>query len=268
MAISQHSDVFNAMINGPMKESSDGVATLEDVEVETFSLFCQFAYTMDYDYIQPVRSLDLSRKNEVVVDGDHSHDCEPISVPNEPLEVPNETFPVPDEPPVMISIDVGVPISKKKKLISRKEKFREHFELLSCYSGPTQSLRVPRVAPDFSNDKEASKSFRDVFFGYAKLYTFSVRYCIEDLTNLTLSKLHHTLKSIGIPDAEIMVDIVNLIDFVFEYTQDLDHRRDPLREMLTLYVATQIDTAHRSAEFHSLLERGGKFVSDLFSVLK
>jgi hypothetical protein len=46
--IAKQSKALDILINGPMGEASEGKATFEDIEEDTFIRFCQFAYTGDY----------------------------------------------------------------------------------------------------------------------------------------------------------------------------------------------------------------------------
>ncbi|PVH70363.1 hypothetical protein DL98DRAFT_437174, partial [Cadophora sp. DSE1049] len=40
------------MMNGSIREAIDGVATLEDIDKQTFMRFCEFAYFRDYTLAQ------------------------------------------------------------------------------------------------------------------------------------------------------------------------------------------------------------------------
>ena len=61
--------------NGAMKESRSGVAVIEDVDIEVFAAFCEFAYAWTYDstlvkYIIQKSNLD----KEVVASADDDDD--------------------------------------------------------------------------------------------------------------------------------------------------------------------------------------------------
>lgn len=43
-----HSAPLAALMNGLMPEATDGIATLEDIDEQTFVRFCEYAYMGDY----------------------------------------------------------------------------------------------------------------------------------------------------------------------------------------------------------------------------
>ena len=49
MTISRLSRILSTLVNDSMTETQTRLATLDDVQEDTFNLFCQFAYTEDYE---------------------------------------------------------------------------------------------------------------------------------------------------------------------------------------------------------------------------
>jgi hypothetical protein len=62
--IAKQLKALDVLINGSMKEASDGRAIFKDIQEDTFIRFCQFAYTGDYttpDFTH-IPSIELSYK--------------------------------------------------------------------------------------------------------------------------------------------------------------------------------------------------------------
>ncbi|TVY13941.1 hypothetical protein LARI1_G007588 [Lachnellula arida] len=89
--IAKQSKALDVLLNGSMGEASEGKATFEDVEEDTFTRFCQFAYTGDYtapDFthiptseLPNISPLVATSYEASTTDHDDSRSAEPEPVP-------------------------------------------------------------------------------------------------------------------------------------------------------------------------------------------
>lgn len=64
-------------------------------------------------------------------------------------------------------------------------------------------------------------------------------------------------------------DIVRLARYVYDHIPDRSQEGTvhELRHLVVEYIASEVDVVGRHAEFHALLEEGGEFVMDFWSVV-
>lgn len=94
---------------------------------------------------------------------------------------------------------------------------------------------------------------------------FAEKWGIRPLKALVLHKLHVTLCEYKPYEARYS-DIIELIRYTYEYTP-CRKRTDPLRELVTQYVAHEQTQIAGSEPCLSLVEDGGPFARDLLSMV-
>jgi len=71
--VADHSAPLAVLINGPMCEAKDGIATLDDIDEQTFVRFCEYAYMGDYTSAQneivPLTPDVVSKTSPLIVAG-------------------------------------------------------------------------------------------------------------------------------------------------------------------------------------------------------
>lgn len=266
-AIAATSLQLDALINGGMEESEKRCAKIEDVRVDDFVRFCEYAYRGDYtvpswEEVLLESSSSTSKKHESnggTFDLDHAA----FSSIKRKKKGKKECV-ISERPPV----DVVVP-SPEASIISRtalRSKFDTQNFLID--SGPKSLILqhfepVPNSAPD--------QNFTPVLLAHARLYCFAHVRFIASLRALTLDKLHKTLLTFKLY-SERIGDIVELARYTYSnpYLPDRkdDGTLDDLRKLVVDYIVCEIDTIGKHPEFVKYLEEGGEFVGDLWRLAR
>lgn len=111
--------------------------------------------------------------------------------------------------------------------------------------------------------------YETTLLAHAKLYTMANCFLLVELKNLALQQLQICLMSLDnpSPDSPIVSNITTLIQYVYANTVRLKKKEEPMRKLVTTYVACQI-TALRGNEFMKLLIEGGDIVEDVVTKLR
>lgn len=106
-----------------------------------------------------------------------------------------------------------------------------------------------------------SQDFTPIFLAHAELYVFADKYGINTLKQTVLHKLHKTLAIYTINPTDIRA-IIELIRYTFseDNTLDQDNYVEDLRELVIAYIASEIKVIGKCEQFLLLLEEGGAFV--------
>lgn len=118
----------------------------------------------------------------------------------------------------------------------------------------TTSVFVPR------KNTEGCEDYSGVFLCHAKLYVLGDTYDIPTLRQLSLHRLHATLKDFTLYPSRLN-DIAALAKFVFENTTP----GDKIRDMITLYYACIIEDASKHDGLKSLVDDIPDFAFGLIS---
>jgi hypothetical protein len=279
------------MINGNFKGRESKTETLKDVDEDTFSRFCEFAYKGDY--CPPVFEFEedevIEAGSDVHVNGDINSDA--ISPPPEADPPMDEPAPYiyeeepPAAPPLAEDIDGwGFGSGKKKskkggksayfKQPSKRALFRQEF--LEREYSTTQSIDATIEACKPVRNKSHNENYLPVFLGHAKLYVFADKYDVQPLKLLALKKLYQTLV-IFTPYAQRVGDIVGLVKFTYENTVERAASSDEntgdeivieeLRDLVVGYVMYELEKVS-GEEFNHLIGEGGDFVVDFWRKVK
>lgn len=120
----------------------------------------------------------------------------------------------------------------------------------------------PTSASVFSPRKntEGCEDYTGVFLCHAKLYIMADTYDIPALKQLSLHRLHSTLKEFTLYPSR-MNDIVALAKYVFENTVP----EDKIRDMITLYYACIVEDARKQDGLKSLIDEIPDFAFGLIN---
>ncbi|KAI8710870.1 BTB domain-containing protein [Fusarium sp. LHS14.1] len=278
--------VFRALLDGPMKESRDGIVYLPEVEPEDFDQLLKFFYRDGYDEAErevilaepphqsaPVLVIDLTR----IEDDDY--------VPETPIE-----------PPCPHVIPARLPYSVSE--VSKQwEKWKpDHVDLEQYGSRPPPSPQYTRcqyscsrsilgcehknqylrmlpflsLATDLDKcsdkhwkpqkNRHPYESFRPVFFRHARLYILADMYDVQELRELAQYRLYHTLAEYSMY-IERISDLLALSHELYANTA----MGDPIRRMIVYYFLcfSHCPDLRDCAEYVEALRSNNDFAADL-----
>ncbi|KAI1489643.1 hypothetical protein F5X96DRAFT_599630 [Biscogniauxia mediterranea] len=136
----------------------------------------------------------------------------------------------------------------------------------------TPSTFIPNTGFPSSSRSITSRlwdSFKErtytVFLSHARVYVLADCYDIERLRILSVQKLHKSLASSLRPEPPDC--ITPLVKYCFENTVDKRDAKDPLRELVTGYMACKIDQLWKSDAFQDLVGSSGELSKALVGAL-
>ncbi|RFU33844.1 hypothetical protein B7463_g2468, partial [Scytalidium lignicola] len=269
--VAKQSKALDALINGSMAEASDGKAIFDDIEEDTFTRFCQFAYTGDYttpDFTH-IPTIDLPNISPPVA---ISYDASTMDREDDRFIEP-ELMPEPEPVPVPMPVPVGSlglestpKKAKKPKKPSKRSLLRQSL-LDQLYD--IETFRTNLAAQcEVRQNSDPTEDYTTVFLGHAQLYVFAEKWDITSLKTLALFKLHKTLTSFTLYEAR-RPDIVELLRYTFsnDHTPDLVDAVDDLRSLVMLYTTCEIENLIHCPEFLSLIREGGQLAQNLIQML-
>ena len=268
-AIAATSQQLDALINGGMGETATRCARIEDVKVDDFIRFCEYAYRGDYttppweDVLQePNPKSSNYEKNE---DGD-AWGILPSKKKKKGKKGCVETVPdVYEEPPA----DALPPEPPYEAPISRTPLRTQFNSRTYLDDGGLKAQILQQFEP--KPNTAVDQNFTPVLLAHARLYCFAHLRLIEPLRALTLDKLHKTLMNFKLFAARVG-DIIELARFAYS-NADLPDRRDDgtiddLRKLVVEFVVCEIDTIGKCDEFVKYMEDGGEFVGDFWRMAR
>jgi len=294
------SRALNALINGDMVEAKTGMIDWRDIDEETFLRFCEFAYVQDYTpprfsgctenreepEPEPGPELGLERPKleqlEQQVMDSWASNWAPTTVKRRKKDKYNGWEASDDT----------------RKDDSAKSRLRNILSD-SDYLPPSSNLSFHRQFETTSNTSP-HQDFAPVFLGHARLYVLADKYDVRELKNLVLHKLYNTLKEFTLYKSRI-ADVIELVQFVYDNTppsyqreagaasqseanphrpvntgggsssrQGANHEAkkvDGLRKLVTSLVVSKLEIVAETRVFLDLLQDGGEFVKDFWTVL-
>jgi hypothetical protein len=284
-AIAATSQQLGALIDGGMEESATRCAKIEDVKVDDFIRFCEYAYRGDYT--TPPWGEDLPEPSSTSSRDQQNGDDDTwgartykkkkkkgkmdslVSVPAIYEVVPEIDEPVPEayEEP---SVDLPVTIPSYEAVLISRTSLRTRFNdrtYLDDVSHKAQILYYFEPKPNTAVDQ----NFTPVLLAHARLYCFAHLRLIDPLRALTLYKLHKTLMKFKLFTRRVR-DIIELARFAYT-NPDLPDRKDDgtiddLRQLVVEYIVCEIDTIGKCDEYVKYMEEGGEFVGDFWRMVR
>ena len=262
---------MTVLINGNMNEANTRCAEIENVEVEDFIRFCEYAYRGDFT-VPTWKQDETWSANEKI----------PKALPKSaPLPLSSEWPPPPGcppgGPPRAEPLDDdwgtfgGTTKTKESKRFTKAVGLREAFEnRIYQFDAESPKTKIQRKFNAYANDT-SNQDFTPVFLAYARLYTFAHFRSIEPLKALTLQKLHSTLRVFKLYHNRVS-DVIKLAEYAYT-ADDLPSRGedgtiDSLRQLVVEYIACEIHTIGTCKEFVGFMEEGGEFMGDLWGIMK
>ena len=265
-AIAKQSHALDALINGKMAEASKGQTEFSDVLEDTFICFCQFAYTGDYEtptftyYPKLEESNALSFSTLLQL---------PLGVKETSISVLTPAEDVLEAPEWGITVlaEANEPSLLLKALYPSKGSIlRQQFNDRTYNIQTIEAARRARCG--IRENESLKEDYTPIFLGHARLYVFAEKWGIDSLKTLTLYKLHKTLTSFKIYEAQ-RGDVVKLVEFAYsnENTPDLDDGVDALKELVTYYVTCKLEILIGALKFLALLEQPRHFSCNLIRMM-
>ena len=274
------SEPLRALIsNGTRKESKDKIVVLDDIDVETFSLFAEYCYTGNYR-VDPKSKAAPQAASGI------------ISAPKQGAKFPFGS------PYCACPNDGG-----RKCMSCRREKSQTSLgpsttllfgqpycscpndPALTCVSCGKEVQRVDRT-PAAIDSSALWTTFKSGRFGalnldpdkprqrlyshllsdepsaavtqHAKLYVMADRYLLRPLKDLTLYKLHRDLLVYTIDSNNDAEEIAKLLRLSYDGTPEVSE----LRDLVVTFAAARAERLVKRDAFKSFLEDGGEAVVD------
>ncbi|KAG6361876.1 hypothetical protein INS49_010105 [Diaporthe citri] len=259
-AISRLSKPLGVLINGDMCEAKEKCVKWPDIDEKTFVRFAQWAYTETYVTEEPDILLGHSL----------------IESPNAPSMTPALPNRKTSEMPLYSLITANSTQYQKKQYCWNQvcgwpsdvpEMPHKIFDqairrVLIHEFLDTSGTTYPTSTSVFSARRniEGCEDYTGVFLCHAKLYVMADTYDIPSLKQLSLHRLHATLKEFTLYPSRFN-DIAALAKYVFENTVP----EDKIRDMITLYYACIVEDARKQDSLKSLIEEIPDFASGLIN---
>ncbi|KAH8726983.1 hypothetical protein GQ44DRAFT_791088 [Phaeosphaeriaceae sp. PMI808] len=258
------SNYFQTLVNGNILEAKTRSAEIKDIEPEDFARFVEYAYRNDYTV--PKWIYDESPEpdsNEVrYMLSSNSVDFDNVILGKEGGYVPPH-----------LRAKMKLTTAKKSRAFDENvsenstSDLRSGFKERSYMSGGNPRRGMLKGFSAKSNSA-AHQNFTPVLLAHARLYSFADMRLIHSLRNLTLHKLHRTLASFKLYEQRVG-DMVQLVRWAYDNGSNRAEsgELDDLRQLVVEYMACEVDTVGNHKEFKALLEEGGEFVSDFWSIV-
>jgi hypothetical protein len=253
---------------GNMREAEEKQTCVADVDEDTFVRFAEFIYGGDYNVAKPLVVLDDLAAEEDSSGKNNAQEVEAAVVEEsaaqpvvEIIDVIDGAAPTTDD--AWGDWGIWAPVKKKKKR-EIKTPVRDTLLPFADYYLPSVD-RILFLKLDDSNaeiDWDSMYDYTEALC-HIRLYVFAERYQVDALKDLVIRKLHHVLNNTVFHPSRIS-ELVDLIQFAYQNTPDLEAMKEPLRSLLTHYVAWKCESLVSVKEFQQLLLAGGPFVNDLF----
>lgn len=257
---SHHSIPLEAMMHGSMKEAKEGSATIGDVDEDTFSRFCEYAYTGDYtaaEHSALLHSIGAEQQGTMV------------AIEEEKVEE-QQTIDV----QMAVTNDYSSYTGKKKGKKRTNEQagyYQEVARYYDTFEAPKQVVAARQIPDPFKAFSDRSwprdstrlssscrpnegpcEDYSDVLLSHAKIYVFADKYDIPALRSLALHNLHETLVTFTLY-TESVPDIAILFRYVCENTPERDDCIDQLRALVIEYVACYVEKMTSNEVFEEVL---------------
>lgn len=223
------SQPFSDALTGEWREATDHRIDMTDWDSETVSRLVQFLYTGDYHYPAPA----------------------PVSPT--PLQPKLADEPVPertDEPSPLLNR----PLTPLEKCVA-----------VAMPPGIDDHVGDPPWLDEKTSP--AGLNFKETLLAHAKVYVIAHYKSIAALKALAQRRLStiilklHPLR----PDPHLTMNIVDLVIYVYAHTDSLSNSEEPLRKIVSQFVAFNFSTWYTHPEAAGLMGDGGDFVKDVLS---
>lgn len=222
-----HSQPFKEAASGVWKESNERKILLADWDAKTVGRLVQFLYTGDYKYPDP----------------------SPTDTTNLPVEKQELVPSLPEAPDDSKQGTLTTFLTCVESVIDE-----------NAHLPMTDSMWLERV--DMFNF-----DFEETFLAHARVYCLAHYKAIPALKALARARLARTLLKLHPlgSNPHLAINIVNLASYVYSNTDSLSNSEEPLRKVISHYVASNFAFWQTEPAAVELMCGGGDFVRDVLT---
>lgn len=224
--LAHQSKPFKDATNGEWKESTERKIQLSDWDAKTVGRLVQFLYTGDYDYPGP--SNDVQQRPGVE----------------------EQYFPQSPDEPVPYRTGTLTPLRE-------------------CIAHAMPERAHRRVTDDtwLNSVDITTLDFEDIFLAHAKVYALAQYKSIAALKALAQERLSRILLKLHPPGSNphLAKNIVSLATYVYDNTDSLVNSEEPLRKVISHFVALNFSTLQKNPAAVEMMCSGGDLVKDVLA---
>ena len=241
-----------------MKEKKQGHAVLKDMTAPTFDRFLEWA-TKGF-YTPPSPAVDSQKEDESTCPGP-SQETDAKGAATEEEDSDEESKDTDEDvEDSNSSSEEGASSSEEETASTSTLTTREVFYTRK----PVVRRSAIKISPPRRN-RTVTENYTNVFLCHAQLYVFADAQDIQPLKLLALDELYAVLGVFELYPGRIG-DIVQLLRYVYANTVSPSQGTEPLRQMISNYVAFETDTLNKDGRFAaSMIEDGGDMLRDYMS---
>ncbi len=277
------SESLRALVEGRWKDSLERRISWDEWDEDSVARFLEWLYTGDYSWPYPTNVEVLTPTT-----GPSTHDVESSNGLNSATtsKPPTETvLPAADgikgTDPVLDTLKGLAPDPTQNRSSKHKHprgsKFSQIRPLTPIGSFDYEVPKNPKPPQEkkfdlwnlHSSRSDPQLDYEVTLLAHAKLYTMANCFLLGELKNLALQQLQICLISLDNPSPEspITANITTLIQYVYANTVRLKKKEEPMRKLVSTYVASQF-TALKGNDFMRLMTEGGDIVDDILTKLR
>jgi hypothetical protein len=260
------------------REMSDGLttsATLNRVREEDLLRFCDFCYTGTYTDPYPIVVKPLTPAIESGTNNGNSTGSSTstalVTTEDTTLQPPSAKRPR-TASPAHSSTGFGRPGTlgaSPAPEVNSSLNFNNKLKLHSVFANTAYTTTAPRVfgtTAKKSNGMPTNENHTNVFIAHAAMHALAVDYEITKLRTLSLQKLAEKLMRFDCKP-ERVGDVLALIRWVYTTERLMPRDMPELKDLVVRYVVSEVSGFGNTEEFGNLLEEGGGFVKDFWSMV-
>lgn len=278
------SESLRALVEGRWKDSLERRITWEEWDEDSVARFLEWLYTGDYSWPYPT-----NMEPQTPTKGPINHEVESSNgLSSGTMSKPSTEGSMPaidgtkSADPVFDSLTGFATETSSNRASKQKHPHRSRSSQIRPLT-PIGSLDydVPKNPSKPNQEKKfdlwnldgarssPQMDYETTLLAHAKLYTMANCFLLAELRNLALQQLQICLIALDnpTPESHIVSNITTLIQYVYANTVRLKKKEEPMRKLVTTYVAAQF-TALRGNDFMQLLMEGGEIVDDVLTKLR
>ncbi|KAL8679525.1 MAG: hypothetical protein Q9186_004207 [Xanthomendoza sp. 1 TL-2023] len=261
------SEVLKKAVEGSFREREESKIVWPHWTVSAAEAFLEWLYKDDYPCPYPVPVIPPVEASE---DKTSIDTATKRSLPEE--DVDNDVLPT--------STPDSAPVAKKQKPDAPSATLQPLSELF--WSGP-MSPRSISQAEEFDTWtghqlwSPDQLDYHATFMLHAELYVMGCHYMLDELKGMAWQRLRAVLVTIGRPSMEsnVIGNMIDLVRYVYNETGQIDEEEEPLRNLITTFVALHLPSFKNSGIEDMALSRkeddpehiNKEFVSELSTKL-
>ena len=245
-----------------MAEAAEGVATIEDIDEDTFARFCDYVYQRSYQEAPPSSTGQILfgpfEPRDFEESGEDS-DEEYIDEASTDEASTDEEDSDEEESDEKEAEDDSWVIKQRGFIVppNREEAWQRFLSL---------KYNVDEKAVELGPDISPLENYTETFLSHAKLYVFADRYDVEHLRQLCLHELHKTLRRLTIYPTRA-ADVASLLEYVYAHTPDRVGEIDQLRSLVVQYICCCVEFVFQDETFQEVIKGENSAFVDLMKHL-